>query len=445
MKKLIFLTIVAVSFTFPLSHALSMEFAPVGSDSISMGGAGVASAKGGYAPYYNPALLAEQENSVDISFAFGASERNVNLADKIDTLANMKIKDSFDNLQNISSFDQSKIQQYKNDIQNIGNFVNVVLSIDQKNGLQVMPGINIGCQIKQFGFGFFTVSDVTAAAVIDSTYNQIIIKTGPVGGEVYPKYDPNNPNLVVNPDVGVDYYNKYSIEYALNNNKTYIDLTGLAYVEIPISGGYQFDTKAGKFDVGGSIKVMPGYTLDRNISVDTSSGDVSTDISKDIKNSVSWGIDLGLLYLPPILDNLSIGLVGKNLNTPKFKTASPNDDLKVKPMARMGIAYGFLGDRLTAALDADLTKNETYIPGYYSQYIGGGVNFRPIRWISIRAGLMQNIQESVEGVIITGGIGLGLKIFQFDLSALSSTKTSSYNGTTIPDYAKVQFGITSKW
>jgi hypothetical protein len=433
MKKLIFLTILAVSFTFPLSHALSMEFAPVGSDSISMGGAGVASAKGAYAPYYNPALLAEQENSVDISFALSGSVRNVDLAEHIQMLADLNFNDLVNNiLDNPSGSTESinKLLEFKNEL----------FSIPEKNGLQIMPGFNLGCQIKQLGFGLYTVSDATAVAIIDQAYNSMIIKGdyGSMTGYVNLD-DPNNPVQSNEAE-----YKARSIEYALDNGLTYIDLTGLAYVEIPISGGYQFATRAGKFDVGGSLKVMPGYTVDKDIKVDTSTGDISTDIRKDTKSSVSWGIDLGLLYIPPMLDKLSIGLVGKNLNTPKFKTES-SSDLKVKPMARAGIAYSFLGDRLIAAFDADLTRNETYIQDYYSQYIGGGVNFRPIRWISVRAGLMQNIQESVEGVILTAGIGLGLKIFQFDLSAMSSTKTSSYNGNTIPDYAKVQFGITSKW
>ena len=35
---------------------LAVEFQPIGFESASMGGAGVASARGSYAPYYNPAL-----------------------------------------------------------------------------------------------------------------------------------------------------------------------------------------------------------------------------------------------------------------------------------------------------------------------------------------------------------------------------------------------------
>jgi hypothetical protein len=427
MKKRLLVTAIILAGVFIFNNASAIEFMPVGSDSISMGGAGVASAKGGYAPYYNPALLAGYKNNTDIVFAVSAGMRNINLADKIDKLADMKVEDSIDSLSNIDPTDLSKVEQYRSDIVNVGNFINELLTIDTKNGLQASPGFNLGCQIKQFGIGLYTVSDAVANAVIDQTRTELIIKTELAGGTIYPMYDPNNPNLVVNPDVGVDYYNAHSVEYALNNGDTYINLTGLAYVEIPVSGGYRFNTAIGNIDVGGSLKLMPGYTVDKDIKIDTSSSDVISDIRKDTKSSVSWGIDLGLLYSPKGLEKLSVGVVGKNLNTPQFKIAS-GGHLKAKPLARVGVAYDIIDDKLVAALDADLTKNETYLPDYYSQYIGGGLNFSPVDWFSVRAGLMQNIQESAEGLIITAGLGIGHRLFQVDLSALSSTKTAKVKG-----------------
>jgi hypothetical protein len=429
MKKLMFLTILAVSIALPVTHASAIEFEPIGSDSISMGGAGVASAKGAYAPYYNPALLAEYKNNVDVTIAAGASVRDVDLGKYIDELSNLDIYGSIENI----AQDPTKY------VNNIENSIIILSSIPQENGLQVMPGVNLGCQIKQFGIGMYTVSEATATAVIDQQHMDIVIDTGS-GYLRYNPSDPTNPVITTQAD-----YEANSIEYALYNNLTYIDLTGLAYIEIPVSGGYQFNTGIGTIDVGGSIKVMPGYTLDKNISIDTATKDIVKDLRKDTKSSVSWGIDLGLLYKPPRLEKLSIGVVGKNLNTPQFKTSS-NDYLKVKPMARAGIAYdGLILDMLSVAIDCDLTKNETYIPGYYSQYVGGGVSLNPIRWFSVRAGLMQNIQETKEGLVITGGLGIGPEVFQVDISAFGSTKRGSYNGNSIPQYAKVQLGISSRW
>ncbi len=430
MKKLLFLIVMAVSVTLPVSSAQSVEFAPIGSDSISMGGAGVASAKSAYAPYYNPALLAEYKNNIDVTIAAGASVRDVDLGKYVNELSDLDIYGAIENIA------QDPVKY----VSNIETSINILSSIPQVNGLQVMPGVNLGCQIKQFGIGMYTVSEATATAVIDQQHLDIVIDAG---SGVYLRYNPSDPtNPVVTTQAD---YDATSIEYALNNGLTYMELTGLAYVEIPISGGYQFKTELGTIDVGGSIKVMPGYTLQKSINIDTATKDIVEDLRKDTKSSVSWGIDLGLLYKPPKLEKLSIGVVGKNLNTPQFKTSS-YDNLKVKPMARAGIAYdGLILDMISVALDCDLTRNETYIPGYYSQYVGGGVSLTPIRWFSVRAGLMQNIQETSEGLIITGGLGIGPEVFQVDLSAFGSTKRGSYNGNSIPQYAKVQLGISSRW
>jgi hypothetical protein len=430
MKRLMFLAIVAASIALPLTHASGIEFEPIGSESISMGGAGVASAKSAYAPYYNPALLAEYRKNFDITVAASASARDVDLGKYISELSDLDIYGSIENI----SQDPVKY------VNNIESSINILSSIPLENGLQIMPGVNIGCQIKQFGIGLYTVSEATATAVIDRQHMDIVIDAG---SGVYLRYNPSDPtNPVVTTQAD---YDSTSIEYALNNGLTYMDLTGLAYVEIPVSGGYQFNTGIGTIDVGGSIKVMPGYTLQKSINIDTSTKDIVKDMRKDTKSSVSWGIDLGLLYKPPRLEKLSIGVVGKNLNTPQFKTSS-NDQLKVKPMARAGIAYdGLILDMLSIAIDCDLTRNETYIPGYYSQYVGGGVSLTPIRWFSVRAGLMQNIQETSEGLIITGGLGIGPEFCQVDLSAFGSTKRGSYNGNSIPQYAKVQLGISSRW
>ena len=162
------------------------------------------------------------------------------------------------------------------------------------------------------------------------------------------------------------------------------------------------------------------------------------------EQDTSWGIDLGLLFKPTKLPKLSLGLVGKNLNTPEFDTATGNT-LKVKPQVRAGLAYDFWGDRLTVAIDADLTKNETFIPDYDSQFIGGGINFHPFSWLSLRGGAMRNIQESDDGTIYTAGLGFGLKWFQLDVTGQVSDKKAEYEGNEIPRYARVQVALVSKW
>ena len=412
----------------------AVEFAPIGSEALSMGGAGVASARGAYAPYYNPALLAERNNKVEIGFAVGVAVRERNLTEHIDNLSEIDIDEDFDLLsENITT--PISPERLERALDDIDLFRAELREISRLNGLQAMPGVNLGCQVKEFGFGIYGVSDVAASAIIDPDHLDIIIEEG---GQYF-SYDSGTAGLTTQAD-----YEAHSLQYALDNNLTYLNLTGLIYLEIPIAYGRQLDTPYGKLDIGGSFKIMPGYTVYKNIGIDTESGDVDEDLSDNEENSTSWGVDVGLLFMPGTVENLSVGLVAKNLNTPKFDTKGTSD-LKVKPQVRLGTAYNFLNNKLTAALDLDLTKNETFIPAYDAQYIGGGVSYHPVNWFSLRAGLMQNIAESDEGTILTLGFGLGPKWLQLDLGAMASTKSAEYNGSSIPSYTKVQLALNSRW
>jgi hypothetical protein len=112
-------------------------------------------------------------------------------------------------------------------------------------------------------------------------------------------------------------------------------------------------------------------------------------------------------------------------------------------MVRGGINLE-LTDWLQFAMDIDLTKNNTGIKDYKSQYIGGGFNIHQ-SWFSIRAGAMRNMVQDEEGTIITAGLGLGLKWFQLDVAAEASTKTGTYDGNDVPRYVKVNVALLSRW
>lgn len=399
-----------------------------------MGGAGVASARGSYAPYYNPALLAEHKHKMQFSLSAGAAAREVNIAESIDRLSEVDVDDT------INQFSQNPVvgntvpASIQNDIRTIRN---ELTSLSEQNGLQLMPSASFGMQFGNFGFGAYGLSEVTAYAVIDPNRLNFIVEEG----GFYFSYDESTGQYSLSNQTE---YEANSLEYALDSGLTYLKLTGLAYMEIPIAYGHSFTTFLGDINCGASFKIMPGYSYDQNVKIDTRSGNVSDDMNDADKQDTSFGVDLGLLYKPVILPNLSIGIVGKNLNTPRFKTVN-DDTLEVKPQVRAGLAYDLLLDRLTVAIDADLTRNETFIPEYQSQFIGGGLNFHPFSWLSLRVGAMQNIQEDNEGLIWTGGFGAGVKWFQMDLSGQYSSKTGEYDGDSIPKYGRIQLSFVSKW
>lgn len=420
--------------------ALAVEFQPIGFESASMGGAGVASARGSYAPYYNPALLAEHKHGAQISLSAGAGIREVNMAEHIDTLADIDIDETLERIANNAWVAPAPPNwNDPSDINNVKTIKNELKALSGRNGLQIMPSASLGIQIGNFGFGAYGVSEATAYAVIDTSRLDLIVKDEGTG--FYYEYNELTDTYTLST---LAEYEQRSFEYALDSGLTYLKLTGLAYLEVPIAYGRQFATGWGKLDLGASFKVMPGYTFYKKIKIDSESGEVDDDLDDSKEKDTSWGVDLGLLFKPSILPNLSIGVVGKNLNTPEFDTVT-GDVMEVEPQVRAGLAYDLWGDNLTLAFDADLTKNETFIPDYYSKFIGGGLNLHPCSWFSLRGGAMKNLEESNDGTIYTAGLGFGLKWFQLDITGQWSNKKSEYDGDEIPRYARVQVALVSKW
>jgi len=432
--------VILVAMVFCGVSAMAMEFHQIGYEAISMGGAGVASSKNSFAAYYNPALLPEHTHSVNVSFSVMYGYREVNISDHVDNLSDIDIDETIDELSSAfnsgGSLSASEIIQ-----ENVKTIKSELRALGVKNGVQMTPSIALGVQAGNFGFGAFAVSEASASAIVDTSRLDLIFEENVNGITGYVAYDDVNNSFSI---VGKDEYQARSIEYAINNNLTYIKLGGLAYIEIPISYGRRFTTEFGNINVGASLKIMPGYTFEYTLDIDTEADDIADTWQDYYNEDTSFGIDVGLLYKPLMFENLSVGLVMKNLNSPEFDTVSGRS-LEAEPQIRAGIAYDFLGDHITLAIDLDLTKNETFIDNYYSQYIGGGINLHHFSWLSLRAGIAQNIQESVEGTLLTGGLGIGTKWIQLDIAGQYGTKSETVSGDEIPRTAKIQIAFISKW
>ncbi len=428
------------------------EFQPLGYDAISMGGAGVASSRGSYTPYYNPALLAKPRHSVEISLSPGIGFREINLVDHIDTLADIDVQSTMDELSNLNYEDIDKAvegeeltvglmnSQVSTDVATIKRELR---ALSVKNGLQIMPNAAFAVQAGNWGIGSYVMAEATAFAVIDDSRLDVIVPHENDGTTYYVKYDEVSNAFTLSNE---NEYRDTSIDYAVSpeNMSTFVKLTGMAYGEVPVSYAQTIAGVPGSLSVGGSLKFMTAKTHHAVIDIDTESEEIGDELEDSEYNDSTWGADLGVLYSPPGLSNLSIGLVGKNLNSPEFRTVG-GGTITIDPQVRAGAAMNFFNDSLSVAFDMDLTTNETYIDNYDAQFAGGGVSWHPLSWFSIRGGAMKNLKESEEGLILTAGLGLGLKWFQLDLAGQVSTETGEYDDQEIPRYGRVQLAFISKW
>jgi len=414
----------------------ALEFQPMGFKAIGMGGAGVANASGSTAAYYNPALLAHYTYDVEGSFSIGLGAREVNLIDPIDKLANeYQLEHTIDVIVEHAPYSGSnKNDPYRADLK-IQGALSELYKLSQGNGLSVEPTAALAFQIKNYGFGIYALGELDASAVIDRERLSLIFYDEEHGGYYY--YDPTTDTYGATTK---EAYEKYSLEYALDNNLTYISVKGIGIYEVPLTYARAYNVQNIDISIGGSIKYIQGITYKNALKIDSDDDELEDSLNDNQKTSSSLGIDLGLLLRA---DRIRIGLVGKYLNSPKFKYYD-GSKYTIKPMFRGGVAVD-LRDDLTFAMDIDLSENKTGITDYKSQYIGGGVNYHPKSWLSLRGGLMRNLVQDEEGTIYTAGVGLGFKQIQLDIAAQVSSKSGTYNGDDIPRYFKLNIALLSRW
>ncbi len=430
-----------------LASSLSAyEMKPIGFKATGMGGTGVASTRGSLAGYYNPALLRLSDYTTEISLNVGAGFRESNMANNMDTLSNINFQETLDTIAKNAGNNGSNSQT---DINNLKTAKTTLSSISAKNALQVGAGVSLAAQMSDaVAIGVYLDADVGMQLKIDANRLDLIFKKN----NSYYSYDPDTDTYTATTQAK---YESSSLEYAVDNGHSYVQLDALLLGEVPISYAKAYDFSSGFWSFGLNVKYMNLTGYDKKVDLGKKSGDAndeSDSSANEITYKDTFGLDLGLAYQPKGTD-LTLGLVGKNINSPKFEVdtvgsaVTKSSDYKLDPYFRVGVSYPIWDDNIEFALDADLQKSETIIPGEETQMIGAGIELHPASWFALRAGAMTDLASDIydDGVIATAGVGFGLKWFQFDLSAMMSNKSGYYDGDEIPRYAAVNISLLSRW
>jgi hypothetical protein len=390
------------------SAAQALEFQPLGSGSLGVGGAGVARTYGAMAPYWNPAGLAFAPKSVTVSLTAAAGiTPEGKLAQDLDDLS--KAKKAWDNS------NQSDLSSLPQAI-GLANALNALNDTTSKDNLRLTVGAALGVQVKHLGFGVF----------------------GTFEGGAIP--NPNGAPLTIPSDAASLAAFQASATSALNA-KT-VSVRGIALIEAPLSYGYAIDLGgAGKLGIGATAKYLYGaamdvdkHVFDASSNSTISSNGLTHDLSKDLSGSSSFGIDVGMLWKP--LDAAAFGLVAKNLNSPSFHTAA-GEEIVAGRQVRAGLSLTPLS-WLELTGDVDVLSNATIVPGLKTQHLGGGVELHPFSCLKLRAGGYTDLVSATSGAV-TAGLSLGIPWFYFDLDAAYGMGSVRYNNATYPTEAKVQF------
>ncbi len=438
-KKLILLGVTILSTTI-LS---AMQFETLGYKSVAMGGAAVASSSGSLTTYNNPALLAKKKYDVEVSLGGGVSYGDFGAGASIKALEDNKF------LSTMRKVASDATNHAKSDIDTIIKGKNIVLDMNN-NAISVNSHGSIAAQVSNFGFGVFGSSETVGSAVVDQNHNLLMIegtKSGSGSGyyltsRYYLTIDDNGTTTISTESAtSQQQYQAQSLEYALEHGLTYIDVVSIAIAEVPIAYGYKIEFSGGNLLVGGALKYMYGYTSTEKHKIDNSGNNYT---ERKNQTSSTFGVDAGVAFEPSFVKDLTIAMVAKDLNSPEFNVAN-GTKIKVEPMYRVGAAYNIF-DSLEIAADYDLSANKIFVKNIKSQMLGGGVNWHPSSWFALRGGLMQNMDANDQaGLIYTAGLGFGLKWFQLDISGQYSSESITVDGKTVPEYAKANVALISRW
>lgn len=235
----------------------------------------------------------------------------------------------------------------------------------------------------------------------------------------------------------------------LNENTTTVALTGFAYAEVPLSYGYAINEHIA---VGGNLKFMKGRVYGNQILVfDNDSGDLIAETDEFYEETSNFGVDLGVLAR---YGKFSFGLVGRNLNAPKFDGFSRDavlstgdsvevnaPDVTIDPQLTGWVAY-MPWETLTLEVNYDLTENDTTLRNYATQNLAFGLEWDAFKVLALRGGIYKNLAKDDIDLVYTAGLGLNLWAARLDIAGTLTADSYEYDGNDIPQESRVAAALS---
>lgn len=344
----------------------------------AMGGTGVASSSYGSAVLANPALMtkAQSEDSVSIILpAVGAQISDKGkLVDKVDDLTDAV--DGYKDLANNFVF--------PNDIPRLqgaaGDLANRLREIQgEKAWAKAGAAFAVTVPNEVLPFAFVTKAYGTASVVANVTQSDIDYLQQVADGTRIPL--PGDQDRLTSEGLG-----RAAVVY-----------------DMGIAVAHEFDIAGQPVSLGVTPKLQK--TTLYNYSASVYSYDKSDFTNGNYKNTnTGFNIDAGAST--DLGDNWTLGLSAQNLISRDIDTKEVSgykDTYQIRPLVTSGVS--FHTERLTTALDVDLTPTKRFKTQDDSQYAAVGAEYRLLDWLQLRGGYRADVKSNDTNVF-TGGFGL---------------------------------------
>lgn len=344
----------------------------------AMGGTGVASSTYGTAVLANPALMTKAKPDDTVSVIFPAAGLQVTdknkLIDKVDDLTD-SVDRYRDIANNLSSFaDYPKVQAAAGDLAN-------QLRDIRGNQASGTAGAAFAVTVPNdtLPFAFVTKAYGTAHVTADVTQSDIDYLQGVANGTVIPL--PGDQNKLTSTGLG----------------------RGAIVYDYGVAVAHEFTLAGHPVSFGITPKLQRTYLYNYSASVYNYD---KSDFTNDRYKSTNNGFNIDAGAATDITDSWTLGLSAQNLISRDIDTKEVNgykDTYQISPVVTPGVS--FHTERLTAALDVDVTPTKRFKTQEESQYAGVGAEYRLLSWLQLRAGYRADMKSNDTNVV-TAGFGI---------------------------------------
>lgn len=136
----------------------------------------------------------------------------------------------------------------------------------------------------------------------------------------------------------------------------------------------------------------------------------------------STNLDVGVTY---VAGKIRYGLVAKNLQEQTYKTIYDDIDLEIK--RKMVSSIGYMGEKFSVEADLDLNAAPEFSFADDSKFLRAGVEYRPWNWLKLRAGLKQDMEDTLPNTY-SFGLGLGRSFSLSYITGDDSTEGFAFSG-----------------